>query len=59
MNESASQRPRTIVLGGGAQAPLKFAFWNVRTDIVLDNVARYATETGEHVLCVEGCCHVI
>lgn len=53
MNESALPASRQVVVGAGGQTPLKFAFWGVRAEIVVDNVARYAAETGECVACIE------
>lgn len=41
----------SVTVGDGDRPALRFAFWNVRRDIVIDNVARYARAAGERVAC--------
>jgi hypothetical protein len=53
MNEFALSGTRRIVVGDAKLKPLTFAFWSVRPDIVVDNIARYAAETGECIACIE------
>lgn len=38
---------------GSADAPLTFAFWDVQSDIVRDNVTRFVAESGDSVACLE------
>ncbi len=53
MNEFDGPASRRTVVGNGGLEPLAFAFWSVRPDVVVDNVARYAAETGERIACIE------
>lgn len=53
MDEQAHQAWRSTVVGVGRLQPLEFAFWSVQPDIVVDNIARYAAETGERIDCIE------
>lgn len=52
INGELAEGVRRDVFGTGRD-PLDFAFWDVQGDIVRDNVARYAAETGETVACWE------
>lgn len=47
------QAVREIKLGKGSGPALTFAFWSVRPDIVIDNLARFAAATGRIVHCHE------
>jgi ABC-type glycerol-3-phosphate transport system substrate-binding protein len=53
MNEFARSASRRVFVGDAKLEPLAFAFWSVRPDIVVDNIARYAAETGECIACIE------
>lgn len=48
-----NQLVRTTVIGTGPKPALSFAFWNVRPDIVTDNLARFAAASCSQILCHE------
>lgn len=47
------QSVHSTIIGTGPFPPLSFAFWSVRPDVVRENIARFAAEAGEQVLCHE------
>jgi hypothetical protein len=53
MNKQAHDAWRRTVVGAGRHEPVEFAFWSVQPEIVVDNISRYAAETGERIACIE------
>jgi multiple sugar transport system substrate-binding protein len=43
----------STLIGSAAEPPISFAFWNVRPDVVTDNLARFAAETGASIIAHE------
>lgn len=53
MKEQANYAGRRTVVGAGPLQPVEFAFWSVQPQIVVENIAGYAAETGERIACIE------
>ncbi len=47
------QSVRRTIIGTGPEPPLSFAFWGVRPDVVTDNLARFAADADERIVCHE------
>ncbi len=53
MKERTDDAWRRTVVGARGLQPVEFAFWSVQPNIVVNNIARYAAETGERIACIE------